>query len=393
MPHNMTRIGRRAFVLSLGASAGAGMFAMASKSRRGSDDQEDQDRLTRDKPRDFSVNGDASLRERAAAKGLLYGAAAREQVLTSNPDFASAFARECGILVPENELKWQGIRPRFDRFNFKRADELADFARDHDMLYRGHTLVWHKALPAWFKEKVNSKNAEKILTDHIKTVAKHYAGKMHSWDVVNEAIEVADKRPDGLRKAPWLNLLGPDYIDIAFRAAAEADPKALLVYNENQLEHYNKPRNEAKRTQVLKLLERLKSKGVPVQALGMQSHLGSKPLGSQGKKLRQFVKEVADLGLKIIVTEMDVSEKLPWDVAARDRQVAAIYEEYLSIVLDEPATIAVMTWGLSDRYTWISKRIQRQDGASVRPLPLDAQLERKLAWNAIARAFDHAPQR
>ena len=377
--------GRRAFLLSLGASVGAGAFMFASKERH----LNNQTQAIGDEHRDFAVLGEAPLRDRATAKGLIYGAATPSYVLLKNSKFAARLAQECAILVPENELKWATLRPSPTSFNFTQADTIAQFARAHNMLVRGHTLVWDQALPGWFKDTVNKQNAEQILIDHIKKVVGRYAGKMHSWDVVNEAIEPSHHRLDGLRKTPWLEFLGPDYIDIAFRTAAEADPQALLVYNDNQLE-YDQPRYDARRTYVLKLLERLKSNGVPVHALGIQSHLRAGRTDFNPKKLRDFLTDVASLGLKILVTEMDVIEKLPIDVAARDRIVAGVYEDYLSVVLDEPAVIAVLTWGLSDRYTWISSYAPRPDGKPVRPLPLDAQLKRKLAWNAIARAFDKA---
>ncbi|NES25899.1 MAG: endo-1,4-beta-xylanase, partial [Symploca sp. SIO3E6] len=236
--------------------------------------------------------------------------------------------------------------------------------------------------------------------NHIKKVARYYAGKMHSWDVVNEAVYPTHGRAEGLRNSPWLEFLGPDYIELAFHTAREADPKALLVYNENHLWYEgqlrsNTPSGEAKRAAVLKLLERLKSKGTPIDVLGIQGHLRGHQLEQLNpKKLRAFLADVADLDLKIMITELDVRDhKLPKDIDVRDRLVAKAYEDFLSVVLDEPAVMAVFTWGLSDRDTWLSKFARRKDGLPVRPLPLDAQLNRKLAWNAIARAFDNAPMR
>jgi endo-1,4-beta-xylanase len=261
------------------------------------------------------------------------------------------------------------------------------------MLYRGHTLGWHEALPEWFEEVVNRRNAEKFLVEHITTVTKHYAGQMHSWDVVNEAIETRDKRSDGLKNTPWLKFLGPDYIELAFRVAAQADPKALLVYNDTALE-YNTPRDEARRNAVLKLLERLKSRGTPIHGFGIQSHLYGHETRFNPKKLRKFLADVASLDLKILVTELDVRDQnLPKDLKIRDRIVAAAYEDYLSVVLDEKAVIAVLNWGLSDSHTWLAQYAPRSDGLAIRALPFDSNLKPKLAWNAIARAFDQASKR
>lgn len=382
---------RYALWLGLGSLACIGAVGGGAEFKR-------QQILALDDPkRDYTVVGSSSLKKRAAAKGLIYGAAVRHDHLLQDSRYATRVAQECRILVPEWALKWSSpnkpLRPSPDRFDFSAADEMLKFATAHGMLFRGHTLVWHEALPKWFKEQVNRKNAKQFLEQHITTVVGRYAGKIHSWDVVNEAIEPVYRRSDGLRVSPWLELLGPDYISQAFRMAAVADPKAMLVYNDYGLD-YNTSQDEAKRTAVLKLLERLKSQGTPIHALGIQAHLSGSETRFSPEKLREFLRNVASLGLKILITEMDVTDKeLPRNLTVRDRIVAGAYEDYLNVVLEEPAVNAVMTWGLSDRYTWLSEFQPRKDGGSVRPLPLNAQMNRKLVWNAMARAFDNAPKR
>jgi endo-1,4-beta-xylanase len=220
-------------------------------------------------------------------------------------------------------------------------------------------------------------------------VVKRYAGKMHSWDVVNEAIELKDGRSDGLRDNPWLEFLGADYIELAFRIAARSDPKALLVYNETDLEY-----DEAHQMAVLKLLERLKSKGTPIHALGVQSHLRGDRDDFNPQKFRKFLRDVSSLGLKIMITELDVIDKdLPMEIGKRDLLVAAAYEDYLNAVLAEKSVIAAINWGFTDRYNWVTEFLPRLDGSPARPLPFDRDLKPKLAWNAIARAFDRAPKR
>ncbi|MBD2102766.1 endo-1,4-beta-xylanase [Leptolyngbya sp. FACHB-261] len=345
--------------------------------------------------RNLPKTRETSLGIRADAKGLLYGAAGRYRHLSSDAAYAAAFVQQCSILVPENELKWQALRPAPDQFDFQQADWLANFARAHDLKFRGHTLLWHIGMPKWFKTTVNRQNAEQFLREHITTVVSRYAGTMHSWDVVNEAINPGDGRADGLRNTAWLKFLGPDYIDLAFRLAAAADPQALLVYNDFGLD-YDTAEEEARRVATLKLLERLKSQGTPIHALGIQAHLlfGGDATSFNVSKLRSFLKAVADLGLKILITELDVKDQqLPSDISERDDLVAKAYEDYLTTVLSEPAVSAVLTWGLSDCYTWLTSYRPRQDGAPARPLPLDAQLQRKPAWYAMAQAFDQAPQR
>jgi endo-1,4-beta-xylanase len=348
---------------------------------------------------DFAMPGQDSLKQRAAAKGLIFGAASRYQDLRSNPKLAAAFVRDCGLLVPEWELKWSAgsslLRPAPDEFDFSQADWMADFAQTHHLLFQGHTLVWHLSLPHWFAKTVHSQNAEQVLSQHIQRVVQHYRGRIHSWCVVNEAIAYDPRqgRSDGLQESPWLAFLGPEYIDLSFRLAAQADPEALLFYNDYGLD-YDNPLDEAKRTAVLKLLERLKSSGTPIHALGMQAHLRGEAMDFNPQKLRRFLKDVASLGLKIMITELDVNDqRLPGSERERDASVAGVYENYLTTVLDEPAVSAVITWGLSDRYTYLSEARSRMQGRAVRPLPLDQNLQIKPAWKAIARALDQAPRR
>jgi endo-1,4-beta-xylanase len=260
------------------------------------------------------------------------------------------------------------------------------------MLFRGHTLVWEQSLPYWFDDSVASGNAERVMTDHITSVVGHYAGKVSSWDVVNEAVQLEDGRPDGLKASPWLKLLGPGYIETAFRAAHEADPKAQLVYNENWIEPDDSG-SEKRRQTVLTLLTDLKKKNVPIHALGIQSHIFAEA-NATGSKFRRFLQEVEGLGLSIIVTEMDVRDKhLPADVATRDRMVAEQYQKYLSFLLQFESVRTVLTWGLSDRYTWLAYNNKRSDGLALRPLPYDAELKPTLAWEAIAGAIDSSSPR
>lgn len=379
---------RRVFLAGLAGLSAVGTVAILGKDRRLASSP-----VSVSTRRSFAIANQTSLRLRAATKGILYGAAIQSQTLSSDPKFARRVVEECSILVPEWELKWKALRPSPNRFNFSPGDKLAAFAKTHKLLMRGHTLVWHHAMPAWLPIVLNRQNAEQLLVDHVQTVVKHYAGKIHSWDVVNEAINPKDGRADGLRQSLWLEMLGPDYIDLAFHAAAKADPQALLVYNDYSVD-YDTTEGETRRTAILKLLEKMKAKGTPIQALGIQAHLYRDDPRLNPKKLQNFLKNVADLGLKVMITELDVTDRtFPKDIKTRDRIVAAAYEDYLDVVLAEPAVIALLTWGLSDRYTWLSTDAARTDGSSARPLPLDAQMNRKLAWNAIARSLDRATQR
>jgi len=223
-----------------------------------------------------------------------------------------------------------------------------------------------------------------------------YAGRMQSWDVVNEILDSGSDRPDGLRDNAFLKLLGPDYVDLAFRTARQADPKALLVINDYNFE-YNTDNNEKKRRILLALLDGMKQRGTPVDAVGIQSHLWLKRRGNFDQNgFANFLKEVSDRGLKIMITELDVIDtSAPSDIAARDAEVASMYKDYLGVALDNPATKTVITWGLADPDSWIShygvEDFRRDDGLPPRPLPFDKDLKPKPAYFAIADAFRAAP--
>jgi endo-1,4-beta-xylanase len=184
-----------------------------------------------------AITGTGSLKTHAAARGLLTGCAVNAALFRDDERFRQLLAEQYNIVVPENCLKWNILRPTVDTYDFADADSVVEFAEAHGMKVRGHNFVWHEALPSWFAATINKDNAEKFLVDHIHTVGGRYKGKIHSWDVVNEAIWIPDGRPDGLRSSsPWFQFLGPGYIDLAFRTARGADPSALLTYNDNSIE-------------------------------------------------------------------------------------------------------------------------------------------------------------
>jgi endo-1,4-beta-xylanase len=329
----------------------------------------------------------------ARQRNLVFGAAAPWQALADDPAYRAACLRESSLLVPEWELKWGPLRPAPDRFDFATGDAMRGFAQHNGLAFRGHALVWHEHMPGWAAD-LTRVTAPAALDQHITRVVGHYAGAMHSWDVVNEAIELDDGRADGLRDTLWLRTMGPGYIAEAFRLARQADRDVPLFYNDYGFEQTDRA-SRAKRTAVLRLLERLRRDGAPIDALGMQGHLrAGRELDTE--QLPGFLRAVADLGLVIYVTEFDVTDRdLPADPRLRDPLVADCARRYLETVLAEPAVRGVITWGLSDRYTWLNGHasLRRRDGRSARSLPLDAEMQRKPLWQAMARAFQSAAPR
>ena len=332
------------------------------------------------------VSGANSLKAHAAARGVAYGAAVVPFLLDKDEAYTRLVEEQAGILVAENSMKFGPMRPAIDQFNFAGGDKLVSFAEANGMLVRGHNLCWHRQIPKWFDTQANKDNAREILTTHIKTVAGRYAGKIQAWDVVNEAVLPSDGRPDGLRNGPWLKLMGPEFIDVAFRTAREADPHALLTYNDYGIEAEDEA-SAKKRAAVLELLHGMKTRGVPLDAVGVQSHI---EVGKEyGAGLTSFLAEARGMGLQIFVTEMDVNDReLPADDKTRDEAVAKLYREYLELILREPAVKAVLTWGLTDRNTWLNGEDSRKDHLPERCLPFDARLEPVEAFFAMRTAFD-----
>jgi len=338
----------------------------------------------------LSPLGEGSLKAHALNANLLSGCAVDVHALRSDERYRGLITEQCSIISPENAMKWEALRPAPDVFEFADADYLMDFAEKNDIKLRGHNLVWHRALPKWFADNVFKSNAKQVLTDHINTVAGRYAGRIHSWDVVNEAIDVNDQRLDGLRKTVWLELIGEDYIEIAFRAARQADPSALLTYNEYGIEMDNYA-SDQKRSQVLLLLRRLKARNVPLDAVGIQSHLPAEALETSRSYagVANFIAQVRAMGLQVFITEMDVSDAaIQGDERMRNRAVAATYSDYLHTVLADPAVKAVLTWGISGRHTWLNSEQPRADHSALQPLPFDADYRTLPAFFAMREAYD-----
>lgn len=338
--------------------------------------------------------GKESLGELAAAKGITYGAsfAGHELDAPYGASYAAMYKRECRILTSELEFKLATLRPTADVIDFAPADRLMAFAEANGLAVRGHTLIWHDALPDWIN-RLGPGEAGYLLDAHIETVLERYAGRVKHWDVVNEPIGPWDKLPGNLRTGVFLAAFGEDYIARSFRLARKLDPKARLVLNEAQTEADDE-NSRTFRESFLALVRRLKDAGVPVDAVGLESHLVS----SRRYDFPRFAAWIADLaalGLEIHITELDVDDAaFPSNIRERDKRVAAMYRDFLDAVLQVKAVTTVVDWQLADHTSWIygaalAKNVKRLP----RPLPYDSEFRRKPAWYTIAEAFRAAPAR
>jgi endo-1,4-beta-xylanase len=333
---------------------------------------------------DFDLELAPPLRSHSRASGIKYGCAGAAPNVQPDRILLEKFATEANIFVPETALKWDQTEPQPGEFNFTEGDSIAAFAARNDMLMHGHTLVWYAAIPLWVSQITASQDAKAALERHITTQVSRYREKIWAWDVVNEAIEPEDRLDNGYRNSVWLRSLGADYVDLAFRLARSADPAALLSLSEYGVE-YATATSQRRRDALLALLQKLRDRNTPVDCLALQSHLEAHQ-GLDHRELTGFLRDVVKLGYPLLITEMDVNDvKVRGTEPERDLAVARHAAEYLDIVFSVASPLSIATWGLSDRYTWLRQYYKRRDGAPLRPLPLDASLNRKPMWASLAK--------
>ncbi|OMD66815.1 1,4-beta-xylanase [Paenibacillus odorifer] len=291
-------------------------------------------------------------------------------------------------ITAENEMKFESLHPLEDSYNFKLADQLVAFARKHHMAMRGHTLVWHNQTTDWlFEDKkggcVSKETLLARLKSHIQTVVGRYKEDIYAWDVVNEVI--ADEGEELLRQSKWLDIVGPEFIGKAFEFAHEADPKALLFYND-----YNES-NPLKRDKIYKMVKSLLEQGVPIHGVGLQAHWNL--YDPSLDDIRAAIEKYASLGLQLQLTELDVS-MFRFDDKRMDLKVAPAellelqaerYEAMFALLKEYRDVISSVTfWGAADDYTWL-------DGFPVRgrknwPFLFDEQHNPKRAYHQLLNA-------
>jgi endo-1,4-beta-xylanase len=249
-------------------------------------------------------------------------------------------------------------------------------------------------MPKWAKETIKQQSDWPLLASFITgTLDRYHDDTFVHWDVLNEVIEPRDRRPDGLRSSTYLNAFGPDYIKRALDLARQHAPNVRLYINEYGLDYDGQVERDRRAT-LLRLIERLKKSNTPFDGIGIQGHLyGRGKSKFSQESLRRFLADVAGHGLKITITELDVPEadvSLP--VEERDSRVADEVTRYLDVVLDERAVEGIVTWGLSDRYSWLNTR-WRDAGTKNRGLPFDENLAPKPVTRAIIAALAKRPAR
>jgi endo-1,4-beta-xylanase len=295
-----------------------------------------------------------TLRAAATLHHLTIGTAAASSHL-SDPQYSQLLGSEFSQLEPENEMKFASIHPRPDTdpqpYNFVPADALVSFAQAHNMLVRGHTLVWHNQVPDWItKGNLRPDQLADALHRHITTVMQHYETQVYAWDVVNEAFnDDGTVRSTVWYDAPGIGFAGKGtaYIEQALQWAHAANPQAKLFYNDYDTEEINR-----KSDAIFAMATDFKQRGVPLDGIGFQMHVS---LGfDDPAKLTGFAQNLqrfAALGLEIHITELDI--RLPDDTEPSLKKQAKLYGEVAAICRVQPACKVIQTWGFTDKYSWI----------------------------------------
>lgn len=304
------------------------------------------------------------------------GAAVSRRTIRTHADLLT---KHFNSLTCENEMKYASVYTKNGDTDFTGADAVYAFALEHGMALRGHTLVWHNQTPAFAFKENDREGTIQGLEEHMRHMAARYDQGVYAWDVVNEAIE--DKEDTYLRDTKWLAILGEDYISEVFATARRIFPGKDLYYND-----YNET-NATKRGKIIKLITLLKERGVPIDGVGLQAHYNiyTPTVDEIKKSLEQY----AALGLKISITEMDVSvfrfedhTQLPAPTAELIERQAEFYRQCFAVYREYAAHIdSVTLWGVADDATWLDHFPAR--GRKNWPLLFDEEHNPKEAFRRI----------
>jgi endo-1,4-beta-xylanase len=327
------------------------------------------------------VNGTAEaatgLARAAEATGRYFGSATDNPELSDSPYVSILTGGEFDSTTPGNAMKWQYIEPSQGQFSYAGGDAVVTLAQQHDMLVRGHTLVWHSQLASWVNS-LPSNQVQAAMENHITNVVNHYKGKLYSWDVVNEPFN-----DDGTyRTDAFYNAFGggPTYIADAFRTARAADADVKLYLND-----YNTDGTGAKADAMYNLVKTLKSQGVPIDGVGFQGHLAVQY--GFPTNMQQNLQRFADLGVDVAITELDVRMQTPED-ATKDASQITYYTNVVKACLAVSRCVGITIWDYTDKYSWVPSTFPGQDF----PLPWDRNLNKKTAlYNAILGALGGSP--
>lgn len=321
-----------------------------------------------------------TLRELAERNNLFIGAAVFTPFL-SDPGYVETFVREFNMLTPENDAKACSVQPQLGRFDFRNFDGLVALAEEHGMEVHGHTLLWHQCVPNWLTNADFTRDeAIGHMRDHIYTVVGRYKGRVSIWDVVNEGIDDNGR----IRDTPWHRLIGDDYIELAFQFAHEADPDALLYYNDYGAEGLN-----GKSNAIFEMVSDFVARDIPIHGVGLQGHF---TVGGYNRtQIAQNMARIGELGLQVQLTEVDVRHEGAVTGSMLEQQ-AIQYQEIMEVCLNAENCTAFIVWGVTDKFTWLrGENLGFFNNTAVAPLLFDDDYQPKPAYEALIEALtEHA---
>src|SRR5689334_22343701 len=297
-----------------------------------------------------------TLGAQAATSGRYFGTAVAAGRL-GDSTYVSILDREFNMITPENEMKWDTTEPSRGSFNFGAADQIVNHALSHGQRMRGHTTVWHGQLPGWVSSITDANTLRSVMDNHITTEMTHFKGKIYAWDVVNEAFADGSTQH---RSSVFQNVLGNGFIEEAFRTARNADPGAKLCYNDYNIEDWN----AAKTQGVYSMVKDFKSRGVPIDCVGFQSHFGT---GGPPSNFQTTLSNFAALGVDVQLTELDIAQ-------AGTTQ----YSNTVRACVNVSRCAGITVWGIRDSDSWRS---------SDSPLLFNASGGKKPAYDAVLTAL------
>ncbi|WP_405854340.1 non-reducing end alpha-L-arabinofuranosidase family hydrolase [Streptomyces sp. NBC_01515] len=303
----------------------------------------------------------STLGAQAAQSGRYFGTAVAAGRL-GDGTYTGILDREFNAVTPENEMKWDTTEPSRGSFNFGAADQIVNRAVAHGQRMRGHTLVWHSQLPSWVSSIRDANTLRGVMNNHITTEMSHFKGKIYAWDVVNEAF--ADDGSGQLRSSVFRDVLGTGFVEQAFRTARSADPAAKLCYNDYGIEDWN----SAKTQGVYRMVRDFKSRGVPIDCVGFQSHFGT---GGPPADFQTTLSNFAALGVDVQITELDIAQAS-----------ATAYANTVRACMNVARCTGITTWGIRDSDSWRS---------GENPLLFDRNGNKKPAYNATLTALGGTP--
>ncbi|NUT18631.1 MAG: 1,4-beta-xylanase [Hamadaea sp.] len=298
----------------------------------------------------------STLGAQAAQSGRYFGTAVAAFKL-SDTTYSSILDREFNMITPENEMKWDATEPSRGNFSFGSADQIVNHALSHNQRMRGHTTVWHQQLPSWVSSITDANTLRSVMNNHITTVMTHFKGKIYAWDVVNEAFADGSTQH---RSSVFQNLLGNGFIEEAFRTARAADPAAKLCYNDYNIENWS----DAKTQGVYSMVRDFKSRGVPIDCVGFQSHFGT---GGPPSSFQTTLSNFAALGVDVQLTELDIAGAS-----------ATAYANTVKACMNVSRCTGITVWGIRDSDSWRTGQ---------NPLLFDNNGNKKAAYDAVLTAL------